>query len=81
MIDKSRGQQVYEVMTEDPVVVTADSNLSVAIKVLFRQKVRRVPVVNENMELVGVLSRGNVIRAALQTRRGMAASEQEKLGI
>lgn len=40
--------------------------------ILLEKKVRRLPVVDEEGKLVGVLSRGNIVRAAMLARKAAA---------
>jgi CBS domain-containing protein len=54
---------VQEVMTKDVVVVSpTDSAVQVA-KLMMEKKINRIPVV-ENDKLVGIVTRGDLIRAA-----------------
>jgi CBS domain-containing protein len=45
------------------------TNLEDAAKVLLDSKFRRLPVVDEKGRLIGLLTRGNVVRAALEMKR------------
>ena len=56
-------------MTEDPLVVRPNTNMATAAKILLDQKVRRLPVVDENGRLLGIFTRRDVIKAALATRK------------
>lgn len=69
LISKNAGKTVADVMTEDPLVVRPNTNMATAAKVLLDQKVRRLPVVDENGRLVGIFTRRDVIKAALATRK------------
>lgn len=41
-----------------------------AARLLLEKKIRRLPVVDPEGRLVGILSRGNIVQAALEARKG-----------
>lgn len=55
-------------MTPDPFVVRETTDFKTAARILLDRKIRRLPVVNASGKLVGVFSRKDVIKAALQLR-------------
>lgn len=55
-------------MTADPVTVTVETRLETAARTLLDKRIRRLPVVDSEGKLLGMFSRGDVIRAALKTR-------------
>ena len=55
-------------MTPDPVTVGKDTTLENAARMLLDKRIRRLPVVDDEGKLVGMFSRGDVIKAALKTR-------------
>lgn len=65
LISKTHGKTVGDVMTPSPLVVRETSNLEDAVRILLGSQKRRLPVVDNNGKLVGLLTRGNVIKAAL----------------
>lgn len=69
LISKTHGKTVGDVMTPSPLVVQATSNLEDAARLLLDTQKRRLPVVDDNGKLVGLLTRGNVIKAALHMKR------------
>jgi predicted transcriptional regulator len=66
LLKKTGKQSVSEVMTKNPICVSRDTCMDEAARLLLLKKIHRLPVVNENGELVGVLSRGNVVKAVLR---------------
>ncbi len=54
--------QAKEFMTSNPITVTPDSDLEEAARVMAREQVRRLPVVEEGC-LVGMLSLGDIATA------------------
>ncbi|VVB09934.1 unnamed protein product [Arabis nemorensis] len=69
LLSKTNGKLVGDVMTPAPVVVEEETNLEDAAKILLETKYRRLPVVDSDGKLVGIITRGNVVRAALQIKR------------
>ena len=66
LLHKTGKQLVDEVMTRDPICVSADTCMDEAARLLLLKKIHRLPVVTESGQLIGVLSRGNVIKAVLK---------------
>lgn len=58
-----RGLTVAQIMTPDPIVLTADQSLQVAARVLEEQEISGAPVVDSDGTLVGVLSESDLVRA------------------
>lgn len=50
-----------ELMTTDVVTIGPDDSVEDVIKVLLENKISGVPVVNENREVVGIVSEGDLI--------------------
>ncbi|KAK6116213.1 hypothetical protein DH2020_050009 [Rehmannia glutinosa] len=69
LLSKTNGQVVGDLMTPAPVVVRETTNLEDAARLLLETKYRRLPVVDGDGKLVGIITRGNVVRAALQIKR------------
>ncbi|KAF3531880.1 hypothetical protein DY000_02036624 [Brassica cretica] len=69
LISKTHGQVVGDFMTPSPLVVRGSTNLEDAARLLLETKFRRLPVVDSDGKLIGILTRGNVVRAALQIKR------------
>lgn len=71
LLSKTNGQVVGDVMTPAPVVVRESTNLEDAARLLLKTKYRRLPVVDGAGKLVGIITRGNVVRAALQIKKSI----------
>ncbi|KMZ69419.1 CBS domain-containing protein CBSX1, chloroplastic [Zostera marina] len=69
LLSKNQGRFISEVMTDAPLVVRELSNLEDAARLLLRTKYRRLPVLDASGKLVGMITRGNVVSAALQIKR------------
>ncbi|XP_028061694.1 CBS domain-containing protein CBSX1, chloroplastic-like isoform X2 [Camellia sinensis] len=68
LLSKTNGKVVGDLMTPAPVVVRESTNLEDAARLLLETKYRRLPVVDGEGKLVGIITRGNVVRAALQIK-------------
>jgi CBS domain-containing protein len=56
--------KVEEVMSRDPVTCHADDDLQKAIDAMERNQVRRIPVVDDNDRIIGIIAQADVaIRA------------------
>lgn len=67
-LEKIEGKNVEDVMTMDPVVVRSETSIDAAAKLLLESKIRRLPVVDKTGALVGVLTRRDIVVAALEDR-------------
>ncbi|XP_022149151.1 CBS domain-containing protein CBSX1, chloroplastic-like [Momordica charantia] len=74
LLSKTNGKVVGDLMTPAPLVVRETSNLEDAARLLLETKYRRLPVVDADSKLVGIITRGNVVRAALQIKRAAERS-------
>jgi CBS domain-containing protein len=61
---------VGEVLSGDPVTVTPDESLDEALAKMARHQVRRLPVVESEGRLVGVLAQADVAREGRDTETG-----------
>jgi CBS domain-containing protein len=59
-----RGMPVREVASREVVRVNADEDLSSALQLMASQQVRRLPVVDDEGRLVGILAQADVAREA-----------------
>ncbi|XP_073026149.1 CBS domain-containing protein CBSX2, chloroplastic-like [Primulina eburnea] len=69
LLGKTSGKVVGDVMTPTPLAVRENTNLEDAARLLLRTKYRRLPVVDGEGKLIGIITRGNVVQAALQIKQ------------
>ena len=67
-LHKALGQTVGEVMSRDPVTISPDKPLKDAAQLMHEKEVRRLPVIDAQGQVIGILTRGDIVRA-------MAASQ------
>ena len=60
---KALGASVGEVMTAQPITILVDASVEDAATVMHDQDVSRLPVVDGDGRLVGILGRGDIVKA------------------
>jgi CBS domain-containing protein len=64
-----KGTWVADVMTPNPVACHANDNIDLAIEAMSLNRVRRIPVVDDAGQLVGMLSQADVATRLHDTRK------------
>jgi CBS domain-containing protein len=62
------GSKVYEVMTPDPVTITEDTSLEAIVRLMEKNKLKRLPVTRGD-QVVGIVSRANLLQAVASLAR------------
>ncbi|MGE5842340.1 MAG: CBS domain-containing protein [Deltaproteobacteria bacterium] len=65
----ARKQVAKEIMTTPPVCVGEDTPVSEIARIFSEKRINRVPVVNRSGRLVGIVSRGDLVRYSLPMAR------------
>ncbi|MFX0037378.1 MAG: CBS domain-containing protein [Candidatus Hermodarchaeota archaeon] len=63
---KSPTTTVKDLMTSEPYVVKPDDNLKYVLELMFDKGVQRLPVVNENNELIGLVLYNEILKKVLE---------------
>lgn len=63
---RQTGQTVGGVMTANPVTVTSQTTVTEAVRLMVEHNIKRLPVVDPQGGLIGLVSRVNVLRALAQ---------------
>ena len=58
----AQGKAARDVMTPAPVCVRENASLDEAARLMTRERLKRLPVVNGQKELVGIISRSDILR-------------------
>ncbi|EYU42688.1 hypothetical protein ABFS82_14G107500 [Erythranthe guttata] len=69
LLSKTNGKVVGDLMTPAPLVVRESTNLEDAVRLLLKTKYRRLPVVDGEGKLIGIITRGDVVRGALHIKK------------
>jgi CBS-domain-containing membrane protein len=59
--DKARGITAGDLMTSPAVTVSAEDTIEEAARIMYRRKVKRLPVVDAQGHLAGIVSRADVL--------------------
>ena len=59
--EKARGTTAGDLMTSPAITVTPDDTLERAARLMYTRKVKRLPVVDENGHLVGIIGRADLL--------------------
>ncbi len=62
-LKKTLGQQVQDVMTPNPKTISADAPISEAARLMVTHHISRLPVLDDQGQLVGIISRHDLLRA------------------
>src|SRR5271166_3267966 len=65
-------------MTKPPIVVTPDEPVTSAARLMYQGRVKRLPVVGEQGQLVGIVSRADVLSVYGPGYRNTAGNHQER---
>ncbi|KAL6759628.1 CBS domain-containing protein CBSX1, chloroplastic-like protein [Haematococcus lacustris] len=69
ILAKGTGKKVRDVMTCKPLTVKSTAHIDEATSLLLQKRIRRLPVVDDNGVLVGLVSRSGIVQAALELRK------------
>lgn len=61
-VHKALGQTVGDAMSDNPATVKANQQVREAARIMHGKKLRRLPVVDEESKLVGMITQGDVIK-------------------
>ncbi|MGF1488001.1 MAG: CBS domain-containing protein [Prochloraceae cyanobacterium] len=61
-IHKALGQTVGDVMSEKPIAISPDKTLREAARLMHDRNIRRLPAIDSEGKVVGILTRGDIIR-------------------
>ena len=62
----SPNTTVKDLMTLEPFVVRKNDTLLYVLEVMFGKKIQRLPVVNENNELIGLVMKNEILQKLLE---------------
>ena len=61
-IHKALGQTVEDVMSDRPITVQSHQSVREAAKLMHDKKIRRLPVVDQEGKIVGIITQGDIVR-------------------
>lgn len=78
-LEKNAGTHVRDICDHDLTMISPSASLDSAARLLLDKKRRRLPVVDGEGRLVGVISRGDVLKAALLLKKRRKAQMAPKI--
>jgi len=64
--ERRSGDIVADIMTSPAATTTPETNIAEIARIMDEKKIRRLPVVDENKKLVGIISRADILKAVLR---------------
>lgn len=71
--------QVRDVMTSDVFTLGRNDELSIADNLMKQERIRHIPVVDENGDLCGIITQRDLFRGALLRALGYGSRAEEKI--
>jgi len=62
-LHKALGQTVGEVMSKNPVTIAPEKTVKEAAQLMHDRSVHRLPVIDSQSQVVGIVTRGDIVRA------------------
>ena len=63
---ESPNTKVKDLMTVEPFIVKIKDTLIQVLEIMFEKKIQRLPVVNENNELIGLVLQNEILKTLLK---------------
>lgn len=76
-VDEIFRLKVKNIMSKDPISVRESTPLLRAQSLMFLRKVGRLPVLDENDNLVGILSKGDIFRSVVGEKISLEAADEK----
>lgn len=61
-IHKALGQIVADVMSDRVITIKPQKFVKEAARIMHEKKIRRLPVIDDNEEIIGIITQGDIIR-------------------
>lgn len=71
--------KVCDLMTEDVVTVREDDHLATLYDLMFERHIRHLPVVDEDENLIGLISHRDLLKSALFTEDSLPVANERQL--
>ncbi len=62
-LHKALGQTVGEVMSKNPITISPEKTVKEAAQLMHDRSIHRLPVIDSESQVVGILTRGDIVRA------------------
>lgn len=64
--ERKVGDHVGDIMTSPALTVRPDASVAEAVRIMDEKRIRRLTVVNETGELIGILTRADILKAVIK---------------
>ncbi len=61
-IKKMAAYRVEDIMVKDVITVNEDSEIQEIVNIMINRRINRIPVVNDEGKLVGIITRSNILK-------------------
>ena len=58
---------IYEIMTPDPITLSPDASLAEAGSIMFEKRIRHIPIVDKDKQLLGLITQRDILAAGAST--------------
>lgn len=65
-IERRTGDIVADIMTAPALTTRSDANIAEIAQIMDEKKIRRLPVVDDQKKLIGIISRADILKAILK---------------
>jgi CBS domain-containing protein len=76
-VSKAEAHTAYDAMTTPPITITPGRPAAAAARLMVERGVNRLPVVNQDERLVGIVTRADLVRAFIRTDEELTAEIRE----
>ncbi len=60
--ERREGNKIKDIMSSPAIVIKADADIKEAARILDGKRIKRLPVVDEEHKLIGIISRADIVR-------------------
>ncbi len=64
--ERRLGDHVGDIMTSPALTIKPDTNIAEAVKIMDEKRIRRLTVVDDRSQLIGILTRADILKAVIQ---------------
>ncbi len=64
--ERKMGDLVGDIMTSPALTIKPDANVAEAVRIMDEKRIRRLTVVNDKNELIGILTRADILKAVIK---------------
>jgi acetoin utilization protein AcuB len=68
--------EVKEIMTHDPITVPENATIGTAARTMLENQISGLPILNDNRELVGIITESDIFRMVTLHEWGVSESEE-----